>query len=232
MGGPIGAPLHAAPGAAPVGTPASGVGLGPLPGPGASGAGLGPLPGPGGPAAGPTTIGGVEPASAPGGGGVGIEGGIAGAGMDAAVTAGSLALDAMAPGAGQAAGQVAQTGMKLANRTIEFGAQAAGIGVQGLMETFLPNAGSELANNNWLTRVVGGIASAAPALPNVAGKSSQPEPALDGSQLDPNTPIHGTAGGRAPGPISIEYHNHQATEDAAGRDLTFHLSSMHSAPGM
>jgi hypothetical protein len=71
----------------------------------------------------------------------------------------------MAPGAGQAA----QVGIKLANRAIQYGAQAAGIGASGLLETFLPTGGSELASNSWLTKIAGGIAGARPAIPNLAG---------------------------------------------------------------
>lgn len=70
----------------------------------------------------------------------------------------------MAPGAGQAA----QVGIKLANRAIQYGAQVAGIGASGLMETFLPRGGSELANKSWLTKIAGGIAGARPAIPNLA----------------------------------------------------------------
>lgn len=71
----------------------------------------------------------------------------------------------MAPGAGQAA----QVGIKLANRAIQYGAQVAGIGASGLMETFLPRGGSKLANKSWLTKIAGGIAGARPAIPNLAG---------------------------------------------------------------
>lgn len=164
-----------------VGTP--GVGAGPLPGPApmptpapaaggpGTGAGFPGMTGPpaAGPLPGPTPIGGVAPGGNAGGGGGGI-GITPGGTIDMAMQAGGLALDALAPGAGQAAA----TGMKLANRAIQYGAQVASIGVQGLMETFLPTGGSELANNSWLTRIAGGIASVAPALPNVAGKSPAP----------------------------------------------------------
>lgn len=120
--------------------------------------------------------GGVEPASGTGKGGVGMDGGGA---LGMAMQAGGMALDAMAPGAGQAA----QTGVKLINRTIEYGSQAIGIGVQGALDTFLPTGGSELASRNWLTRIVGGLAGAAPALPNMAGKGSKT--AKDVANIDP-----------------------------------------------
>ena len=59
--------------------------------------------------------------------------------------------------------------MKLINRGIEYGGQVAAISAQGMLETFLPAGGSELAQNNWATRWLGGIAGAAPAIANLAG---------------------------------------------------------------
>ena len=133
-----------------------------------------------------------------------------------------MALDMMAPGAGQAA----QMGMKLLNRTIEYGGQAAGIGASGLMETFLPTGGSDLANNNWLTRIMGGLAGAAPALPNLAGGKGKAQPPLDGQQGQP---------GQA-GPQNVETNinvtNQRPTEDGTGRDIAYHLNNQYSGPGM
>jgi hypothetical protein len=48
--------------------------------------------------------------------------------------------------------------MKEINRAIQFGAEATGIGVQGLMDTFLPMGGSELAS------IIGSPASLAGSL--------------------------------------------------------------------
>lgn len=168
-----------------------------------------------------TRIGGLAPVGGSGKGGVGIQsGGL----IDMAIQAGGMGLDMMAPGAGQAA----QLGIKLGARAAEYAGQAAGIGVQGLMETFLPTGGSELANSNWLTRIAGGIAGAAPALPNMAGKGQ-------GGQLEnPNGEQGGQQGQQSPGMNieKLEYNNNQATEDRAGKDLTYHLGSMYAAPGM
>ncbi|MCT7366508.1 hypothetical protein A7G45_26990 [Mycolicibacterium llatzerense] len=145
----------------------------------------------------PTQIGAVVPeASGMGKGGIGMSGGGL---MEAAMQAGGLALDAMAPGAGQAA----QTGMKLINRTIQYGGQAAGIGVQGLMDTFLPMGGSQLAQSNWATRIIGGLAGALPAIPNMAGKKA-PEQA------------QGAQGQGAQTPTTNVTHN--TTINAEGRD--------------
>ena len=126
----------------------------------------------------PTQIGGVAPFEGVGPGFTGFGGIITAAlqtGVGAGAAAGGLAIDSQAPGAGTAAAAAisaaANLGIQLANRAIGFAGQAAGIGVQGLMETFLPNAGSELANQNWFTRIIGGIAGAAPAIPNLAGGS-------------------------------------------------------------
>lgn len=170
----------------------------------------------------PTRIGGLAPVGGSGGGGIGIQsGGL----VDMAIQAGGMGLDMMAPGAGQAV----QMGIKLGSRAIEYAGQAAGIGVQGLMETFLPTGGSELANSNWLTRIAGGLAGAAPALPNMAGKGQ------GGNLENPNGEQGGQQqGGQNPGLNieKLEYNNQNATEDRAGKDLTYHLGSMYAAPGM
>ncbi|MDV7190593.1 tape measure protein [Mycolicibacterium fortuitum] len=164
----------------------------------------------------------VAPASGSGKGGVGMDGGGV---MGMAIQAGGMALDAMAPGAGQAA----QTGVKLINRAIQYGGQVAGIGAQGLMETLLPTGGSELANNNWLTRIIGGLAGAAPALPNLAGKGSEP---LQPNQVDPNTTQHGQGG--QPGPTFGDINVTTTRDDGAaqGRDIGYLLQTMYAAPGM
>ncbi len=194
----------------------------PTPRGGGMGTGVGPGFAPAPSAMSPTRIGGLAPVGGSGSGGVGIQsGGL----IDMAIQAGGMGLDMMAPGAGQAA----QMGIKLATRAAEFGGQAAGIGVQGLMETFLPTGGSELANNNWLTRIAGGLAGAAPALPNMAGKGQ-------GGNLENPNGEQGAQGqgGQNPGLNieKLEYNNQQATEDRAGKDLTYHLGEMYAAPGM
>lgn len=165
-----------------------------------------------------TRIGGVEPATGSGAGGVGIT---PGGTIDTAIGMAASAADIFAPGAGQAA----QTGIKLANRAIQFGAQAAGIGVQGLMDTVLPTAGSELANKSWLTKIPGGVAGAAPAIPNVAGKATAlPNP----NQGDPSA----QGGPVKAGDTNIHVTNNRATEDGTGRDIAFHQQARNSGPGM
>ncbi|QGJ90803.1 tape measure protein [Mycobacterium phage Donkeykong] len=223
------------------GSPASGTGAGPLPGPAPISSGAwapnpAPLPttgGGGGPMAqgapqglftgGPTNttnIGAnVAPYAGSGSGGIGMDGGGA---LGMAVQAGGMALDAMAPGAGQAA----QTGVKLINRAIEYGGQVAAIGAQGLMETFLPTGGSDLANNNWITRIAGGIAGAAPALPNLAGQASQQR-----KDIDPQATGQGQTQVNQGGDTNITVNNQRATEDGTGRDIAYHLQNQYLMPG-
>lgn len=175
---------------------------------------------PGADAGGPTPIGGVTPASGTGHG-IGIT---PGGSLDSAISAAASAF----PGVGQAA----QTGIKLANRAIQYGGQVVGIGLQGLMETFLPTGGSELANKSWLTKIVGGLAGAAPALPNVAGGGPKGQGGVAPQLV--NQAAQGSAHqgtGQPPGPgITVNYTNNQATEDRAGADLTNHLSAMNANP--
>jgi hypothetical protein len=122
-------------------------------------------------------------------------------------------------------GQAAATGIKLANRAIQFGGQVAGIMTQGWMETFLPTGGSELAQNSWLTRIVGGLAGAAPALPNVAGGKGGENP-LQPNQVQQQQPQQPQ---QAPN-INVQYDSHGQTEDRAGADLSYHLGQMYN-PG-
>ncbi|QNN98750.1 tail length tape measure protein [Mycobacterium phage Moonbeam] len=161
----------------------------------------------------------VAPYAGSGSGGIGMDGGGA---LGMAVQAGGMALDAMAPGAGQAA----QTGVKLINRAIEYGGQVAAIGAQGLMETFLPAGGSDLANNNWITRIAGGIAGAAPALPNLAGQASQQR-----KDIDPQATGQGQTQVNQGGDTNITVNNQRATEDGTGRDIAYHLQNQYVMPG-
>ena len=133
-------------------------------------------------------------------GGAGFQGlgGMAMGTITSALGAAAPALNAIAPGAGQAA----QIGVQLANRTAAYAGQLAGIGVGGLLETFLPH-GSPIADpgNSWLGKLASGFAGAKPALPNKAGDQSapagQPAPAqtpeqaaaLNQQTTQPNAPM-------------------------------------------
>ena len=193
-----------------------------------SGGGIGTgaaFPGLGGPPQ--STISGIAQAGGRGEGGLGIGGGLLGMAtnaLSAAAGAGGMAANAMAPGAGAAISAAADIGIKLANRATQFAGQAAGIGIGGLLETFLP-VESELADpmNSWFGRIVGGMMGAVPQLPNMAGgKAAQPN---NGQQPGQGQPADGKP------PITVNYTNNQATEDRAGADLTNHLMAMNSGPG-
>ena len=144
--------------------------------------------------------GGWQPA---GGGTLGI-GGIPMAALGSATSAGGLAVDAMAPGAGQVAAAAAQTGVQLANRAIGYAGQLGAVAVNGLLETFgLSDSVIGDPQKSWIGRVATGLASARPALPNVAGQSKPPAPPPQ-QQQDPNYQNH-SGSGQPPGPtVNIE----------------------------
>ncbi len=189
----------------------------------------------------PTRIGGVAPPQGKGGGFGGL-GGLPMAAIGSAISAAGMAGDAFAPGGGQAAAAAAQSMLQLVNRAIGFAGQAAGIGVQGLMETFLP-AGSELANNNWLTKIAGGVAGATLALPNIAGKGnddgSGPTPeqvvgqgqGIDGRPAglpDPAAPAGNTDNSKnVTNNLTIQAAPAQ-NENSMGNTVTSHLAEMYS----
>lgn len=145
-----------------------------------------PTPGVGG-AAGQTS---VMPGKQPSANQAGASGpGLGGMPMEAAMGA-AAGLDMLAPGAGQAA----QTGMKLINRTIQYGGQLAAIGAQGLMETFMLSGGVD-PMKSLPGRLIAGFAGARPATPNSAGQQSQGQ---TGAQPQPGGTQHGQGG--QPGP--------------------------------
>lgn len=193
--------------------------LRPAPAPGLPHTGSGAAPGPGGgPGSGPTQIGGGSPPASPGGS-AGAGGGLFGAAAGAA----AMAADLFAPGSGVAV----QIAMQEIQRAIKFGSQAAGIGVGGLMETFLPAGGSELAANSWFTKIASGFAGMAPQLPNIAGKATAaagglPEMANQATMAvaappPPNAaPAQSTTNQTG---VHIENYNVVASEDRAGQDL-------------
>jgi hypothetical protein len=185
-GGPSGSPTG---GGGPVGGGASTAGIFPgLIGPGQSLSTMG-FPGVGGaPSSGPTVIGGLAPKEGSGKGfsvGGGLIGlaesmpstlisGALGAAGGAADSGGGFGAGTAAAGAGSAAIAAAmQIGIDEINRAVGYAGQVAGIGVQGLMETFLPFGTSEFAQNNWLTKFAGGIAGAHPITTNLAGGAAK-----------------------------------------------------------
>jgi hypothetical protein len=112
-----------------------------------------------------------------GGGNAGVGGGLIGAALSGAGGAANM----MMPGMGAAADMA----MKAINKTIAFGGKAAGIGMQGLMETFGvsdPDGGGNSTGASWLTRIAGGLAGARPATGMGAGQQGK------NSKVDPNDP--------------------------------------------
>lgn len=234
-----------------------GAGLDYAPHPTAPGASIGlglaaaatPPPPGGGPGIGPTLIGGIAPPTGQGGGAGASGGGLLGAAAGAAAAGANM----FAPGAGIAA----QIGIQEIERAIGFGAQAAGIGVQGLIQTFLPAGASELAQNNWITKIAGGVMGARPALPNLAGggntkqgltpeQAAQRDMAMAGKQPTPED-VAGAKNQNGPGgpganPAGsttnntvnnqVTVNNQRATEDGTGRDLTFALNQQYAPAGM
>ena len=174
-----------------------------------SGQGTGPAPGPG--------MGtGMQPPAA---GGPGFQFGGGAIGM--AEGAAAMAADLFAPGSGAAV----QMASQLINRAIQFGGQAAGIGVSGLMDFFSVGDNPKGAiGNSWLGKLAGGIAGARPALPNMAGQKP---------------PADQLSGPKQPGPVGnsavnnhVTINNHAATEEGNGRDAVRQLEAMAARPGL
>ncbi|APE14139.1 hypothetical protein BOH72_01750 [Mycobacterium sp. WY10] len=112
--------------------------------------------------------------------------GLIGSAATSAAGAAGLMAGGMDGGAGGAlASAAAQIGIDELNRAIGFGAQAAGIGVQGLMETFLP-VESQLADptRGWLGRVIGGIAGIRPVADITAGAMTKSDKANTADSKD------------------------------------------------
>jgi TP901 family phage tail tape measure protein len=100
--------------------------------------------------------------------GIGFGGGILGAAEGAASQAAGMA----SFGAG---GNATQLMFQVLNRTAAYGAQVAGIGVEALLETFLP-ADSPLSNfsNTLPGKLLAGVAGVRPASPSSAGRTQAP----------------------------------------------------------
>jgi hypothetical protein len=114
--------------------------------------------------------------------------------LDAALAATSVA-DTMLPGAG--AGAAAKIGIQLANRTIGYGAQNLGILANAVGETLSVRDNPKGSiGAGWFGKIVGGLAGAAPALPNIAGGGGKKPPGPmqqvgGGQQQQGNTTTYG-----------------------------------------
>jgi len=103
------------------------------------------------------------------------------------IMAATSGLDALAPGAGAAA----KIGIQVLNRTVGYAAQNMGIAANAVGEflTVGDNPKGSIGAG-WLGKLAGGIAGAAPALPNLAGGKKPPGPmdqATGGQQQGGNT---------------------------------------------
>lgn len=109
------------------------------------------------------------------------------------------ALDALAPGSGEAAQQAS----KLIDRTIGYAGQLGGIAVGGLMETFLPGGlNNPLANpsKSWLGKAALGFAGAHHDSPDTAGTGAGSPLADAAKPDDPSKPAAGPQPAASPAP--------------------------------
>jgi hypothetical protein len=105
------------------------------------------------------------------------------------------------------------------------------------MQTFLPTGASDLANNNWLTRIGGAFAGVQPQIPNTAGKSASTD-AMTQQQTAPAAlppPISSGKGSGPAGPVinnNITYTATGAPDDPALTSMTDHLNRQYqNMPG-
>ncbi len=160
--------------------------------------------------------------------GLGISGGLIGAVEGAAESAASTAGNAFAPGAGSAASGAMQLGFQELNRAASAGAQAAGVGVEGILETIIPDSSG--TGGDWMKtipgRLLSGVAGARPAGQNTAGQTT---PSVAGGGQSAQYSGFGQQG-PANGGMHIENLHVQADNSDQLRDS---LNSEHSmASGM
>lgn len=171
----------------------------------------------------------AAPSWSPQGGGQ-LGNGFLGMAMGLASGAAGAGANMFAPGSGAAAQAAADMAQKAIQRTIAFGGQAAGIGMQGLMETFGvsdPDGGGSSGGSSWLTRIAGGLAGAKPATGLGAGKADKE------SKVDPNAPQNqgqpGQPGGPGqPGSTTTNNYNstiHLAPDKQTGQAMTNELNA-------
>ncbi|MDZ7883594.1 MAG: hypothetical protein U5N53_12065 [Mycobacterium sp.] len=145
---------------------------------------------------------------------------IGGLALDGMMAATSMA-DMMMPGAGAAA----KIGIQLLNRTVGYGAQVGGILGSGALETLsIGDNPKGSLGASWLGKGIGGLAGAAPALPNLAGKVPGPMSEATGGQQGGNTTIEQND-------QSIHVKNEKATEDQNGQIIAEHRANMFAPSG-
>jgi hypothetical protein len=133
----------------------------------------------------------------------------------------------MAAAAFPGVGAAAQTGMKLASRTIQYAGQVAGIAADGWLQTLLP-AGSQKAGSGWLQRGVGALASVKPALPNIAGGKSPNAQSGQGAGQGQQQGQPAAGGGDT---YNTTIQSNANTIGGAAKDFEFHQSASNKGPG-
>lgn len=173
--------------------------------------------------------------------GIGFSGGIIGAAEGAA----SSGADMFAPGSGAAA----QIGFQELNRAAAAGAQAAGVGVEGLLEAIIPSGSG--TGEDWMQtipgRLLGGIAGVRPVGQNTAGQTQLPAGAGDGQAnqfaggggnqaAGMGMQAPGAGGINIHGPITVQANNPQQFMDSLNHEAnmagaTYAMSGNVSGPG-
>jgi hypothetical protein len=120
---------------------------------------------------------------------------------------------------GQAASAAAQMVTQLANRAAAFAGQAAGIGVSGLGETFLPSSEGGDFSRSWFGKLAGGFSGARPAAPQMAGQAAPPQ--KEGEGQGQKSAVGEGPQGENVG-VKIDKYYVQKNEDRAGQELARH----------
>lgn len=116
--------------------------------------------------------------------GIGVgSGGLIGGAESAVSSAAGMAASAGSFGAGGGAASAAtQLAFQELNRAASYGAQVAGIGVEGLLESFMVNSGS--TGGDWATTIPGrlltGISGVRPTGQNTAGNTTKANSSSEG----------------------------------------------------
>lgn len=145
--------------------------------------------------------------------GIGFSGGLIGGIEGAATQAASMGADlGTFGGAGGAVSAVMQVGFQELNRAAAAGAQAAGVGVEGLLETIIPDSSG--TGGDWMKtipgRLLAGVAGARPAGQNTAGQTQQPVPGGGQSAQYSGMGQQAVPGGmHISGPVTVQADNPQ-----------------------
>ncbi|MGJ6126198.1 hypothetical protein QN239_26835 [Mycolicibacterium sp. Y3] len=168
-----------------------------------------------------------------GGGGIGITGGLMGAAMQAGIAAMGTA---GAPFGGQAAAAAAQMGMQLIDRTTKFAGQAAGIGAEGLIDTFSvtnPDTGKNPLKDSWLWRAAGALAGAAPAIGSGGAGMLDKAANKKAQQQSPNSPQQQQSNQQSGPLFNIEnWHDTGGGGKSSAVDLAGYLAAQGYQAGM